>query len=215
MCTRSYNGRNVKMKLDIKWEKLSKTLADEKVMAIVFNKAVNEKFVEQAIGKKIIEKTRHLIMSGGAKSGKYVWGFWQKRKGDKNFKWTKGLTKPVFSTRWGFGFNNGVVKVPVHPNTYKNRRTSQKWLRKGQFAGFDTGSMVNGLYFVNMKVQKGLIYRMITNAHLRAMEYGINQPMRKILAPIMDEVMKMDKSAIEASIKWQMTKELLNKIKGM
>lgn len=216
MTSRSYSGKNMSVKLDVNMDAISRNLSEQQVITLSFDKAVQETFVQEAIGKKIIADMKALIKYGGSK--KYPWGYWSRtRRGDKDFKFHLGRpSKFSNSMRYSTAGTGNTIYLPVSPKTFIMRRHVRKRPRTGEFALWDTGNLLSGIYFTNTRTKYGLTYQMITNAHLRNAEYGIGMMHpRKVMLPIYEKTMMMDKSRIEANIVGKMTKDFDKLNKGL
>lgn len=207
------NNKMSKMKLDIKFEPVNKILSDNHIF-MTFNKSVEESFAELSIGKYIKDAIKKLIRAGGKTSGPFTWGFWQRRKGQRNFQWVNAGSRPAISKGWKYG-NASVLKYAVHPITYRYRRTFRKKPIPQQFALIDTGNTLVNMYWQNKKMKAGIIYSLLTSQHLLNAEYGIKQPKRKVLQPVYEDFQKQSKQKVEDYIAKKLEIKLQSEMRGL
>jgi hypothetical protein len=104
---------------------------------------------EKSFGRKMAVEIQNIITKGGSKLSGYGWTYWERSKGQKNFKaTTPAMSRRTFSTSTMYTSNT--IRYPVHPATlFGSNGQKHYFTRKnmgfsgGKYALTDTGGMKN------------------------------------------------------------------------
>lgn len=112
---------------------------------------------KNSLAKALIKETQKVIKEGGTNYSGMVWTYWERVRGEKNFRPVNGSRKITsFSTTFKYG-SKVRLRYPIHPRSYWIYRKHRKKPVKGQFALYDSGKMFRSLR-VSSCTKKNRVY---------------------------------------------------------